>query len=204
MQRALKLPTTRSLMLADLIEEPAVRNRAVPMTAEAYHLLGEAGLIPEHVELLEGLVVEKMPKSPLHVFVTEKLARDLRGFIGTSTDWYVREEKPLTFGNSEPEPDLAVVRGQAENYLATHPSTAEFAVEVAVSSLGLDRRKASIYAAAGVREYWIVLPEERQVEIYTSPQGRDYAQHQVFTAPTRVESTVLADFRVDLTELFPS
>jgi Uma2 family endonuclease len=75
---------------------------------------------------------------------------------------------------SEPEPDLAVVRGDENTYLHRHPGPADVAllVEVADSTLDRDRAdKARIYGQAGVPVYWIVNLVDRQVEVYTSPTG---------------------------------
>jgi Uma2 family endonuclease len=77
----------------------------------------------------------------------------------------VRREDPLTLKDSEPEPDIAVVRGSESEFFHAHPTTAELVIEVAVSSPVLDREAASLYAEAGVKEYWIVLGTTRQIEV---------------------------------------
>ena len=145
-------------MVSDLIDTPTVRQRALPITAEQYHALGRQGLLTERVELLEGMIVEKMPKSPLHIFLVLAFFELLQKAVGVSL--HVRSEQPLACQRSEPEPDVSVVRGKKEDYLAAIPQTAELVVEIAVSSADIDRRKATIYAEAGVREYWIVLPRD--------------------------------------------
>ena len=63
--------------------------------------------------------------------------------------------------DSEPEPDLAIVRGERADFLTAHPTTAEVIIEVCVSSEAIDRLKLQLYAEAGVRECWLVLAEER-------------------------------------------
>jgi Uma2 family endonuclease len=87
----------------------------------------------------------------------------------------VRTQLPLALGEySEPEPDVAVVVGSARDYANAHPTTAVLVVEIADSTLALDRHtKASLYAAAGVPEYWIVNLVERQIEIYREPTPMD-------------------------------
>ena len=106
-------------MAPALLEDPAVRQRAFSFTVAQYHALGEQGLISERVELLEGVIVEKMPKSPLHSFLVMRLLKWLQKVIGGDRD--VRVEQPITCRHSEPEPDLAVVCGQLEDYVQTHP-----------------------------------------------------------------------------------
>ena len=178
-----------------LLELAAVRQRAMRFSVEEYHRLGE---LP--VELLRGTVIEKIPKSPLHQFYVDRLRQILSSQI--SPEFVVRQEAPLTFADSELEPDVAVVVGPAERYISAHPSSAELVIEVAVSSLEIDRVKAAIYAEAGVREYWIVSPEEKRVEVLRDPGPQSYVQLHVVAAPAVLESSALAGVRLDLVTLF--
>jgi Uma2 family endonuclease len=114
----------------------------------------------------------------------------------------LRQEGPLTFSDSEPEPDLCIVRGQKAAFRKVHPSTAELVIEVAVSSLEIDRVKASIYAEAGVKEYWIVCPDGKCVEVYRQCQKQGYSECIKVAAPTVLECMALPGVRVDLTALF--
>ncbi len=188
-------------MVSDLIDVPTVRQRALPITVEQYHALWQQGLLPEKVELLEGVLVEKMPKSPLHVYLVLLLLELLKKTLGD--DLHVRPEQPITCRRSEPEPDLAVVCGKAVDYLQGHPKTAELVVEIAVSSADIDRRKAAIYAGAGMREYWIVLPEIQQIEVHSKPVKSKYTVRRVFSEGQTAFSEVLPAFRVELSGLFP-
>ena len=188
-------------MPAMLLEEPTIMERALPTTVEQYHALFAQGLIAENTELLEGIIIEKMPKSPLHTYLLLALLKILQHAI--ANDCHVRPEQPVTCRRSEPEPDLAVVRGRAEDYLHMHPQIAELVIEIAVSSVEIDRRKAAIYAEAGVREYWIVLPETRQVEVHTKLTQSRYAVQRIFTEGQTAFSEVLPAFQVELSGLFP-
>jgi Uma2 family endonuclease len=88
-------------------------------------------------------------------------------------------EDPLTFVDSQPEPDLAIVRGEEQDFTTSHPTTAELVIEIAIPSVALDREKAAIYAEAGVAEFWIVLPAERRVEVYRQPENGAYSDLRV-------------------------
>ena len=110
-------------------------------------------------------------------------------------------EAPLTVGDSEPEPDLFIAKGTHETFRRAHPTTAALVIEVAVSSLELDRLKALIYAEAGVPEYWIVRPEDHCVEIYRQPDGQNYREQTTLTAPAILESSALPGVSVNLAEL---
>jgi len=145
-----------------------------PLSVEAYHLLGEAGWIPKSTELLYGVVYKKVSKSPLHSTLVLVLLRLIRkalppGFI-------LMSEQPISCQDSEPEPDVAVVRGDIEDCREHHPTTAELVVEVCVSSHDYDRSKLPAYARANVKEFWLVLAMEKLVEIYRAPQGASYRE----------------------------
>jgi Uma2 family endonuclease len=178
-----------------LLDLPAIRQRVTRLSVEDYHRLGE---LP--VELLRGTIIDKMPKSPLHQFFADRVRDILSGQI--SPEFVVRQGGPLTTTDSEPEPDVSVVAGPRELYRAAHPGTAELVVEVAVSSVEIDRVKALIYAEAGVKEYWIVCPEEKQVEVYRQPGPQGYADRLILAPPTTLESTALLGVRLDLAALF--
>src|SRR5436853_4833581 len=95
------------------------RPRIWPLSVKAYHILGEMGLIPEKTELLYGQVFHKMPKSPLHSLLAMRLLDILK--IRVPDGLHARPEQPILCEDSEPEPDLAVVRGSLEDYAIEHP-----------------------------------------------------------------------------------
>jgi Uma2 family endonuclease len=158
--------------MAAILDLPEVRARVGRWSVADYERLAELGVIPRRVELIRGIIVEKMPKSPLHTFLIGRICEDLRRRV--HRELTVRQEPPLRLADSMPEPDAAVVRGTQEDFRARHPTTAVLVVEVAVSSAALDRENASLYAEAGVSEYWIVLGTEERVEVYRQPIGGIY------------------------------
>lgn len=145
-----------------------------PLTVEQYHAMARAGILEEGapIELLEGYLVEKMTKHPPHSVATQLTQDALRRVLPSG--WRARAQEPITLVDSEPEPDVAIVRGDARHYLARHPGPTEVAlvVEVADSSLTVDRgAKRRIYARAGIPVYWIVNLVDRCVECYADPVG---------------------------------
>src|SRR5262245_27805113 len=143
-------------MTAVEITKPIVSGARIwPLSVEAYHALGEVGLIPENTELLYGQVFHKMPKSPLHSLLLMRLLDLLQK--ATPSGLHLRPEQPIQCAESEPEPDLSVIRGSINDYATEHPRTAELVIEVCVSSHEYDRSKLRAYAAAGVKECWLVL-----------------------------------------------
>ncbi|HEY2589250.1 MAG TPA: Uma2 family endonuclease [Tepidisphaeraceae bacterium] len=143
-----------------------------PLTVDQYHDLIRAGTLSEAdpVELLEGILLYKMPKNPPHAAITTAI-RDAIALL-LPPQYHARSEQPVTLPDGEPEPDAAVVRGRAKDYMSRHPGPDEvpLIIEVADSSLDRDRGiKLRSYARAGIREYWIVNLIENQVEVYTDP-----------------------------------
>ena len=94
-----------------------------PLSVNAYHTLGDLGLIPEKTELLYGQVFHKMPKSPFHRFLLMRLLELLQRALPPGL--HVQPEQPIRCGDSEPEPDLSVIRGSIGDYATEHPRTAE-------------------------------------------------------------------------------
>jgi Uma2 family endonuclease len=186
--------------MSAILEIPEVRRRVSPLSVEEYHRLGEFNENGKSTELIRGIIIEKTSKSPLHSSLAkciyDSVARVLpQGFI-------VRREDPLTLADSEPEPDIAVVKGSNNDFLKRHPSTAELVIEVAVSSPDLDRENASLYAEAGVGEYWIVLARERQIEVYRDPKNGCYVEHRVASYEEILECRTVPGLRVCLAEIF--
>jgi Uma2 family endonuclease len=159
-----------------------------------YHRLNERNENGRRTELMRGIVIEKMSKSPLHSSIAKWLYDALNALVPEG--FIVRHEDPITLADSEPEPDIAVVTGPADRYLSAHPTTAVLIVEVAVSSPALDGENASLYAEADVKEYWIVLGRERQIEVYRQPENGRFGEKRIFAANDLIECSTLPTVRL--------
>jgi Uma2 family endonuclease len=171
----------------DVLANDSVRTMIMPISVEQYHKFSESGLIAEKTELIEGIIFKKMTKSPLHEYIAHKLYSFF--LQHADKDVLVRKEAPLTLATSEPEPDISLVRGRLDDFIARHPGHAELVIEVAVSSLELDREKAISYASAVIPEYWIVIPQKQQIERYTQPAGGHYRSRQLLGATQSIVTT---------------
>jgi len=187
-------------MSASILENKHVRERALSISTEQYHRLWEAGIIGERTELIAGVIVEKMTKSPLHSLIVQRLFDWLHTLLPENS--FLRMEQPLTLADSEPEPDISLVRGNREDYANRHPDTALLAIEVAVSTQELDRAKASIYAAANIPEYWLILPAEKKIEVYREPREGQYARCEVIVSDQELSLEGMRTLRVNLRDLF--
>lgn len=130
----------------------------------------------ERFELLEGLIVEKISRDPVHDAALEIVMEVLRNRLPDG--WRVRPQCAITTGDSQPEPDLAVVRGAPRERLGHHPGPVELAlvVEISNTSLAEDRDwKGRIYARAGIASYWVINLIDGRIEAYSDPSGADSA-----------------------------
>ena len=183
-----------------ILDLPEVRARVSRLSVATYDILTEMGALDEREELIRGYLVKKMSKSPLHRNLTKWIydhCRDQR-----PSGCVVFQEAPLRLADSVPEPDAMIVRGEKRDFDDKHPTTAELVVEVAVSSAVLDRENASLYAEAGVAEYWIVLGAERQVEAYRQPENGVYRQKRLYTAGETLPCESVPGLQVALDEWF--
>ena len=177
-----------------------------------YHRLIEIGVLTEddNLELLDGYLVHKMSRNPPHDAAIQKITKRLYRLL--PPDWDLRIQSAVTLTRSEPEPDLAVVRGDETRYLTKHPGPADIGlvVEVSDSTLDGDRiDKGRLYAEAGIAQYWIVNFVDQQIEVYTQPFGATatpaYRQRQDYRVgdevPLCLDGRVVAN--IPVSELLP-
>ncbi len=173
--------------MSSILENPSVSASALRLDVQQYHKLCASGIIPERTELLSGVVIEKMGKSPLHTWTVQFLSDWFEKAL--AADQSLRVEQPITLTDSEPEPDLAIVQGTRDDFMNQHPTSADLVVEVAITTVEVDRAKAAIYASAGIPEYWLVQPNERKVTVFTTVKDESYqSQMAVEQLEFRAES----------------
>ena len=158
--------------MLSVLERPTLRARVSRMSVTEYHQLGEFNEHGRRTELIRGIAVEKMSKSHLHSSIATRLYRIILARIPDGYSAW--KEEPLTLRDSEPEPDISVVKADWTAHDHGHPATAALVIEVAVTNPDDDRALAEIYAEAGVGEYWVVLPRERAIEVFRQPEGLAY------------------------------
>jgi Uma2 family endonuclease len=181
-------------------------------TRAEYDRLIEVGFFQpgEPIELIGGQLLVCEPQGSNH-FTTVGLVDDtLRAAFGPG--WVIRAQGPLALDDeSEPEPDVAVVPGSRRDYLHGHPALPVLAVEIAESSLSFDRRdKGSLYARAGLADYWIVNLVDRCLEVYCepaphpdAPYGWRYRAIRVLGPEASVSPLAAPAARVPVADLVP-
>lgn len=182
---------SRRSPLADDVPPFAVRR----FTVEEYHRLMDAGILKDGdpYELLDGWITLKMTHNPAHDVCVDLLSEFFSQQLPKG--WRPRIQSSICLSASEPEPDVAIVRGSARDYLQTHPTpdTIALVIEVADSSLDRDRLKAQLYSNDLVARYWLINLAERVIEDYTQPISK--GEKSKYKVMRRVE----ADEQISLT-----
>jgi Uma2 family endonuclease len=164
----------------------------------------------EPLELIGGQLIVAEPKGAYHSAAVSSAEYALRA--GLPSGWIVRTQQPVSLDDeSEPEPDLAVVPGRPGDYRHAHPARPALAVEVSDSSLHLDRQqKGSLYARAGIEDYWIVNLVDRVLEIYRDPipdpsalYGWRYRSVITLVPPAVAVPLAFASSRIAVADLLP-
>lgn len=155
----------------------------------------DAGLLAEQrVELLDGELVCRTAKGPLHVYIAGELHERLGRALPRG--WHARKEDPVVTGEANaPEPDVAIVRGSRRDFLKRLPTGAHcvLAIEVSVSTLLSDREKLPVYARGGVPAVWILDVEERRIEQYSEPVDGEYVTRRVLVDGETVDVPVIGE-----------
>ncbi len=161
-------------------------------SVDEYHRLAEAGILHENdrVELIHGEIIQMSPIGPKHAGNLDRIVRILTFLFGESA--IVRSQNPVRLnGQSEPEPDISILKPRDDFYTAAHPKPEEvlLIIELSESSLEYDREvKLPEYASNGIPEYWIVDLKTDRIIIHTGPSGEEYLNIKTYQINERLES----------------
>ncbi|HAM55228.1 MAG: hypothetical protein A2W08_08125 [Candidatus Rokubacteria bacterium RBG_16_73_20] len=185
-----------------VVEVEIARRR---FTVDEYHRMGQAGILSEddRVELIRGEIVQMAPIGPRHAGCVAALNHVLVRAAGDRAILW--PQNPVTLPpDSEPQPDIVLVRPRADFYRSAHPQAADvlLLVEVADTTLRYDRRvKLPLYAAEGIRETWIVNLAEECVEVYREPAPGGYRRTERFGRGAPVAPEAFPDIRLGVTDI---
>ena len=167
-----------------------------------YHRMIEAGILRERrVELLAGEIIEMSPENPIHYSTAKRSTKYLEELLVGRAD--IRFNGPITLSDSEPEPDIAIVRLPESAYNDRHPRPDDIflLIEVANTSLKKDLDlKAVIYATAEIQEYWVLNLSRKQMIVFQEPQNGQYVAQRVISEGA-IAPLALPDIQVSIGRL---
>mgnify|MGYP000011744326 FL=1 len=173
-----------------------------------FEQMGRAGILTEddRVELIEGEIVEMTPIGLRHAGCVNRLVALLAPVVTSRALLHVRN--PIRIGEqSEPQPDLALLRPRQDYYAAGHPGPEDIllVIEVAETWTAYDREvKISLYGRSGIREAWLVDLDAGQVEVFRQPGPEGYAERQILRAQDTVSPLALPDVSLRVGEILGS
>lgn len=166
--------------------------------------MAELGILPDHprVELIEGRILE--------VAAHNARRRKAIAFSNTvlvqlfAATHVVQVQLPLDLGlYSQPEPDFSLVPLEQARDAPLHPTRPDLVIEVSDSSLGFDRKKGRIYAAASIPEYWLVNLRKSVLEVHSDPDQDTYRSTRLYRPDEKVRPLFQPEVEVPLTSFFP-
>ena len=157
----------------------------------------------DRIELIDGQLIDVPLQGPPHSGTLMRFEHYFRTALGTRA--HVRGQGPLPVGiDSQPEPDIALVRWSDRFYTDVHPTVEETyaVVEIAYTSLQFDRGvKRRVYGAAGIPEYWIIDLVAGTIEVYREPHELGYASPAVLRRGQSVAFAAFPDIVFTVDEL---
>ncbi len=176
-------------------------------TVKEYHKLGKIGFFnpEERLELIEGNIIKISAKGTVHASATRRTASLLHNLLGNQAAVY--NKSPIALDdNSEPEPDIAVVRIDPFDYATHHPTPSEvyLIIEVADSSLTFDREiKAKIYARSGIADYWVLNVGDRQLHVFREPAVDGYQSEVILVETASISPLQFPIVNIAIQEMLP-
>jgi Uma2 family endonuclease len=206
-----KIQSTNSQFVYETTENGAPDSsvKVHAWTRDEYYRMAEIGFFEKKkVELIEGEIIEMSPMKTLHATVLRIILEVMRNVF--EDDFVVDSQLPISFGkNSEPEPDIAIVKGNIKDFAKSHPKTAALIIEVSDSTLRYDRSvKARLYAKNKIQEYWIVNLNDRVLEVFRRPikdknLGYIYSEVLILTDSGAVSPLAAPKRKIKIADILP-
>ena len=178
--------------------------RTAKFSVQDYHKMIETGLLNyRHVELINGLILEMSPEGTEHTYIGETLADYFRRL--TQEMAWVREARPITLTQSEPEPDIAIVHLPHSLYRSHHPYPEDIYLLIEISNYTLKfdtSEKRDIYAAENIQDYWVVDVKNKQLIIYHSPVNGMYENETRLSLDSQVSPLAFPDINITVNDIF--
>ena len=198
---------TESLAPVQPAKTPAETMVTRKFTVAEYYRMGEAGIFhpEERVELIEGAIVVMAPIGIRH---SGSVIRYIQVFSRLAGDRFVLQiQNPIHLDdNSEPQPDVILLRPRSDNYFDSHPGPADvlLVIEVSDTSLNYDRGvKAHLYGRHNIPETLVLNLPGDCIEGFTKPGPEGYAQHNIYRRGDKISPVSLPDLELVVEDLLP-
>ena len=177
------------------------------LTIDEYRRMGEAGIFHEddRVELIRGVIYEMSPIGSRHAGCVRQLNQILNREVGSHGIVDVQNPVCLEQQQSEPQPDLAVLRPQDDFYRSATPGPGDvlLAIEVSDSSLAYDRNaKIPVYAESGISESWIVDLNRDTVLVFSQPSPEGYKEERAFRRGETISPLAFPELSLSVDAIF--
>ena len=157
---------------------------AAKWTLEEYHQMIASGVLDNRrVELIRGEIIEIAPEGQPNAYSVSESGEYMSQLLGEKAK--IRYGHPITLPNqSEPEPDIAVVRRLGAEYFSHHPYPENIFWLIEHSNTSLDKDlnlKSCAYAEAKIKEYWIVNIPAASLIVFREPLNGQYQTQSTYT-----------------------
>jgi len=173
-------------------------------TADEFVRMAAAGVFRENerIELIHGEIVEMSPVGPGHGAAVACLNKRLTIGVGDRAVVWIQSSARMAL-DSVPQPDLALLRPHSYRRAQPRPEDILLVVEVADTSLRYDRTdKLTLYAIAGIPEYWVVSVEGEWLEVYHSPEDHGYRESRRLHRDDTIAPLTFPDVVITTSEIF--
>jgi Uma2 family endonuclease len=176
-------------------------------TVQDYYRMSDLGILDsnERTELIAGQIVLMTAKGTAHVITLQLLANHIQAQLGTTA--LIRTQDPIRLDNfSEPEPDLAIVKGTILDYAEHHPVSEDIylVIEVADSTLKQDCQvKDKLYARSNIAEYWVVDINNRQVHLFRDPTATGYTSQLILSETHSISPLAFPNLVLSIASILP-
>jgi Uma2 family endonuclease len=166
-----------------------------PISVPQYHEMLRCGILTENdrCELIRGQLVPKMTIVDDHAACVDQLNWLLNQ--GVPDDVRVRIQNPVVLADSEPEPDVSLVRVSAGKLRTKKPQAIDvlLLIEGADSTYDFDRQeKIPLYAENDIPEVWLVDLRSRAVEVFRTPTPTGYSNVSRLTGTDQLSVLTLS------------
>ena len=175
------------------------------ISVKEYYRMAETGALPPEarVELLDGQIIDMSPIGPFHGGVTNYLITFFADVARRR--WITTAKNPVRLNDdSEPQPDLVLLKPSADFYRNRHPKPQDVFLLVEISDTSLEKdqeKKVPAYARAGIVEVWIVNLNEQTIEVYRQPHFAGYGSKVILSAGDKASPQAFPDVSLDVAEL---